>query len=173
MALSHLIHGILDLSVAFSIVNVHRPMLSFLTFHNFNTRFGSIVSSGRIARRWAALLILLLHVHLEVWSFYFTCKCKWNVRELLRRLRIETYRTAIGDTRVVVCASGCISHTWLISRPHDLQSQYSVVVTHQHTNCSSFYLPWRYESQSRACPLRGSNPDLLRTWANVSKPLTL
>jgi len=40
--------------------------------------------------------------------------------------------------------------TNLISRSHDLHSQYSVVVTQLHTNCSSFYLPRRDGSQSRA-----------------------
>jgi len=76
-----------------------------------------------------------------------------NVREFLRRLRIETYtlRTPALTARKYTCGSlrlrSCISHTWPISRPHDLHSQYSVVVTHVPTNCSSFYLPGGKESR--------------------------
>jgi hypothetical protein len=57
-----------------------------------------------------------------------------NVREFLRRLRNDHYfkvaRPNHKETRVAVCASGCISHAWLFSRPHDLHSQSSAAVAH-------------------------------------------
>jgi len=62
-----------------------------------------------------------------------------------------------------------------ISRPHASTPQPSVVVTHLHTNCSSFYLHRRYGSQSQVCPLQGSNPDLLpheRTCVGAADVLT-
>jgi len=55
------------------------------------------------------------------------------------------------------------------SRPHALTPQSFVVVIQLYNNCSSFYLPRRDGSQRRACPLRGSNPDLLHTWVTMCR----
>jgi len=105
-----------------------------------------------------------------------------NVREFLRRLHIETY---LKDACAYRKETQCGSLSLRLHKPHvtyltaarftfavfcsDLHSQYSVMVTHLHTNCCSFYLPWRNGRQSRACPLRGSNPDPLHTWVNMCR----
>jgi len=124
----------------------------------------------------------LLDVYIRQHFFSERVVNRWNTRDnyivkvgplLKRRLYCNSTSRAPALTtripRVVVCASGCISHTWPISRPHALTLQSSVVVTHLHTNCSSFYLPRRDGSQRQACPLRGSNPDLLYTRANMCR----
>jgi len=72
--------------------------------------------------------------------------------------RANRYR----ESRVVVCATGCISH---ISPSHVLTQQTSVAVTKHHSN--SFLLSQRDGSRSQACLLRGSNPNLLHIWANI------
>jgi len=82
-----------------------------------------------------------------------------NFREFLRRLRIaDVYlkdaRANRKETHVWYLAppAAKAKHACPISRPHDLHLQYSVMVTNLHTNYSSFYLPRRVGSQSRACP---------------------
>jgi len=51
-----------------------------------------------------------------------------------------------SEPRVVVCASGCISHTWP-STAARLTPQTFVVVTQPHTNCSSFTYPGGMEAR--------------------------
>jgi hypothetical protein len=69
--------------------------------------------------------------------------------------------------RAVVCAAGCISHTWPSNSRAISTPQCSVVVTQLHTCYYSFYLPQRDRILSRDCPLRGLNPDLLNARVNM------
>ena len=65
------------------------------------------------------------------------------------------------ETHVCYLRPSCISHTWPISRPHDLHSQSFVAVTHYILIAPHFTYPGGMEAMSYACLLRGSNPDLL------------
>jgi len=51
-------------------------------------------------------------------------------------------------SREVVCATGYISRKVIITRPHDLIQQYSVMVIQLHTNCYSFTYPGGMEPES-------------------------
>ena len=74
-----------------------------------------------------------------------------NARKVLGRLRNSRYfkdaRANHEETRVVVGASGCISHTWPFSRPHDLHSQFSVAVTHYILIAPHFTFPREMEAR--------------------------
>jgi hypothetical protein len=77
------------------------------------------------------------------------------------------------NTRVVVCASGCISHTWPFSQPHNLNSQSSLAVTHYILAAAHFTYPegWNPESRLSAPGIEPGPPAYMSEHA-LEQPMT-
>jgi len=101
-------------------------------------------------------------MHLEIHGYNCCIQVDVNVKmkenfldAFVLRHTLRTHALTARKHVWLFAPPAALSQKWPISRPHDSHSQYSVVVTQLHTNCSSFYLPRRNGSQSQACPLRG------------------
>jgi len=122
----------------------------------------------QLSSGWLFDLIIITFFNKSVTSSLLSCLLTLlnvNVREFLRRLRnVATLRTPALTARKHTCGSLRYQlhkpHV-AISRPHDLHSQSSVSVIHYILIAPHFTYPGGMEAMSRACLLRGSNPDLL------------
>ena len=107
---------------------------------------------------------------------YLTEGVSVNVREFLRRLHNDRYfkvaRANREETRVLVCASGCMSHIWPFLRSHDLHSQSSVAVAHYIPIAARFTYPpkgWNPESRLSAPGIEPGPPAHMSEQLNMRR----